>query len=345
MDKKTLMEAFWKIADKESFTPTKTDIYMPRLAKGQYRSVIARGNYGEKSVAAILRASPHEDYQVIAHNFKKYEEAVKRVESPKPEFRRWKRRCATFSTPIIPPEVIKSGKDGELFFMIQFLAPSFGVSERLLPNYPKSNPEQKKSVAKIYWDTRRVLDYLYLGPGSPKDSLDYFIRRLRQFVDAITEAKADDKFISGKLESKAFGFILKHICDMDETRYSFSHFTNTDIIKCGETHYIIDATIEERPQMYDAAFWIWGLTMYAYDIPPKEWLEEMERWMNVFLRGCSYYISALKLSVCLVERMLGTLLVDLPLRHSPFDKLDDKAVAKEAKLAQAVIKYLCASFP
>ena len=202
--------------------------------------------------------------------------------------------------------------------MIQFLAPSFGVSERLLPNYPKSNPEQKKSVAKIYWDTRRVLDYLYLGPGSPKDSLDYF---------------------------KAFGFILKHICDMDETRYSFSHFTNTDIIKCGETHYIIDATIEERPQMYDAAFWIWGLTMYAYDIPPKEWLEEMERWMNVFLRGCSSYISALKLSVCLVERMLGTLLVDLPLRHSPFDKLDDKAVAKEAKLAQAVIKYLCASFP
>jgi len=40
MDKKTLMEAFWKIADKESFTPTKTDIYM--LAETTARNQLRR---------------------------------------------------------------------------------------------------------------------------------------------------------------------------------------------------------------------------------------------------------------------------------------------------------------
>lgn len=343
MDKKTLMEAFGKIAAQTGFVPDKkAKPYMPLLQKGQYRSVIAQGKYGKKAFAAILKVSPYENYQIVADDFRNYRRALENITYNTnlvvaPEIYRLP------ITPVLLPEVLKSGEKGKFSFVIQSTIPR---GERLLPSYPKSSPAQRNLVAKLYWDTRRVLgipwwDIPNIGPE------DYFMRRYCQFTGASAAAKTDETFITKTLENKAFSFIFKHANDMGEMWHSFSHFTNTDIIKCGEAYYIIDATIEARPQMYEAAFWLWGMTMYAYDIPPKKWIKELEKWISAFLRGCPSYTEnpTLTLSVCLVERMLGTLLVDLPLRRSPFDKLGDEAIAKEAKLAQSVIRYLCASFP
>ena len=318
MNKKTLLKAFRDIAKETGFKQdVHEDVWMPKLKKGEYRSIVAQGKFNNRD--ATIKVSPCENYHAITNNFKMYSRLLSARAIPLP-------------LAIKPPHIFLIGNIKGLSVMIQELPKN---EKRLLSQYPSTIAE-KNLVASVFLETRQALDYSM--PIVKQDASEYFAQRLSVYAQ-----QWKPEYIDAKTFISTLAFILKNASDIKLVQ-SFSHFTNNDIVKSGGQYLIIDATIVLRPEMYEPAFWLWGMTMHSYNTPPKEWLKEIKIWTNVFMEKSFYYITnpAAKLSVNLAERMLGILLVDLPLRRSPFEHFSDEIIAREAKLARLIIQRLCA---
>ena len=318
MDKLTLLQFYRKAIEVVGFQEDKKEkSWMPKLGPNDFRSVVRQGSYRGKR--AVIKVSPHENLLVIARDYEHYQKA-------------------TIGQPVVKvPLILRSGKIKGAQYLIQQSAPDGG---RILKNYPLSTRAEKEEVATLYWNTVSYFPEFYLGQWAVSD---YFLERLdKWFAIGKENGAVKSGFISQKEKDRTAELIFSNLKKMKMEPF-FTHFANTDIIKSSKKYYIWDSTIVPKPEAAGIALWIWGATLYAYKLPPARWLEEVRAWTRTFARlapKSRQQNLRLKIRINLLERMLGSLLVDLPLKRSPFYKLSQKEVARATKMARAVLYSL-----
>ena len=92
--------------------------------------------------------------------------------------------------------------------------------------------------------------------------------------------------------------------------------------------------------------------MYSYDRRPLDVLVDIEHWRRAFLKKChnqeTIEIFEIAFYVLLLERVFGTLLVDIPCGKSPFEnegKIDKIKAKKAEKIFIMILKYLLEKLP
>lgn len=287
--------------------------WMPKLAPNDYRSVMRHGAY--KSAPAMLKVSPHEELVKVAKDFLRYQKA------------------AAGKQALQVPKILSHGRVKGAQYLMQEERTD---EERILRNYPFSTTEEKKEVAQLYWKTVKAFPDFKPEFSS---TLEFWVRRLGRAFEAGKGSRAAERgFITEEEKVKAAAYLLSSAGELRVAPF-FSHFANTDVTKAGGQCFVWDATIVSRPEMYGAAAWMWGATLHAWRVKPADWMEEVEEWSSAFAEAAPAELREVKrkLHLNLQERMLVTLLVDLPLRRSPFDRLPPSAVTQATKVVRAAL--------
>lgn len=317
MEKQTLLSLFEAVRQQTGFEETMPEArWVKKLGPNEYRAVIGHGMY--KGTRATLRVSPSEPLYREAHKFQQYSFAAERKGA------------------LLVPRVMVSGTHDAVEYVIQD-EPLDGdriISLKKDKPYPYSTEEEKKEAAKLYWETVKIFSSFEQGDSS---SMEFLIVRLGTFFEiARANGAVRRGFITDKERDQIAQYLLSSAHEL-EMKPFFSHFSNTDVVKAQGKYFAQDAEITWRPEAYGAAFWIWGATMYAYDVSPVDWLKEVEEWMDAFVRAAPIREAGRKIHLNLQERMLATLLVDLPLERSPFDALSDSEIMKAKEVVRAVL--------
>lgn len=320
MNRKNILELYRHAKGLTGFRESRKEKgWMPKLGPNDFRSVIRHGTYEGRR--AVMQVSPHEDLVKTAKDFEHYQLAA----SGKPMV-------------LQIPKILQLGRSFGAWFLVQESAPS---GERILDNYPLSAGYQKEEVAELYWNT--VVNFPEFDFGDWYVS-DYFIERLDKWF---TLGRENDSVKNGfitQAERERAGRIILTSTVMPSFKIEpfFSHFSNTDVIKVGDAYYIWGVEIVPRPEAAGIAYWLWGATLYAYRRNPKWWSGELDKWIDTFVEFAPENLNLglvnlgeemrEKIRVNLLERFLGSLLVDLPLRRSPFDKLSEREIEKAKKV-------------
>lgn len=315
MEKEKLEHLYNKVVQEIRFHESvENKGWMPKFGPNDYRSVIRHGTY--KGVPAMLKVSPHEEL---------VNEATKA----------WSYQHDVFGKPVLQmPQILTSGKVGAAQFLIQREGPG---GKRILEQYPYSNEEEKKEVARLYWATVQEFPAF---PSEYSSVLEFFIKKLNMLME---HARKDENlpqngFITPKERNKVSQYILDRAYELKMEPF-FSRFSNTDVTKDGTLYFVWDTAIVSRPEEHGAASWIWGATLYAYDWQPKKWMDEVDAWLDAFVDNPppNRHEVRKKIKINLQERMLGALLVDLPLKRSPFDALSTEEIQKARAVARTVL--------
>ncbi len=316
MDRKNILKRYRDAKELTGFKESrKEEGWMPRLGPDDFSSVIRHGIFEGKK--AVMRVSPYENLIRVAENFKRYQ-------------------LFAGGKPMVlqVPKILQLGRSRGAWFLVQESAPS---GERIWSSYPRSDYHQKEEAALLYWNT--VINFPKFNFGNQSVS-DYFLDRLSKWFAVGRENGAvESGFISQREKNEAAKIIFSNL-DCFEMEPFFAHFSNTDIIKVRPDYYYIwGAEIVPKPEAAGIAHWLWGATLHAFLREPKWWLDDLNLWIDISVelapRSRQSYNLRTKIRVNLLERFLGSLLVDLPLKRSPFDKLSEK----EIKKAREVIRF------
>lgn len=314
MNRKNILKLYLDAKELTGFRESRKEKgWMPKLGPNDFGSVIRHGTYEGKK--AVMQVSPHENLVRAAKNLEHYQ-------------------SATVGKPMVlqVPKILQLGRSGGAWFLVQESAPS---GERILSNYPLSAGHQKEEVAELYWKT--VANFPRFDVGK-LPVLDYFLERLNKwFATGRENGAVESGFITQKEKEDVVEVISFELYRLRMEPF-FAHFSNTDIVKAGNAYYIWGAEIVLKPEAAGIAHWLWGATLYAYQRNPKWWLEELNKWIDIFVEfapenlGLGVEDLGTMIRVNLLERFLGSLLVDLPLKRSPFDKLSEKEIEKAKKV-------------
>ena len=233
------------------------------------------------------------------------------------------------------PAILRSGKIKGAQFLIQTSAQG---GTRILPQYPLSTQEEKEEAATLYWNTVNNFPRFDFGEWAISD---YFLERIdKRFTHGRENGAVKSGFITQQEKDKAAQIIFSNLQHL-QVKPFFAHFANTDIVKTEEGYFIWDASIVPKPEAAGIALWLWGATLYAsYQLSANEWLKEIEKWIDVFTKFALKPHAEnlrLKIRINFLERLLGTLLVDLPLKRSPFQDFSDAEIKKATKVIRAVL--------
>jgi len=315
MDRRNILKLYRDAKELTGFRESRKEKgWMPKLGPNDFRSVIKHGTFEGRK--AVMQVSPHENLVKVANDLKRYQSAA----AGKPMV-------------LQVPKILQFGRIAEAWFLIQESAPE---GERILIDYPMSFGYQKEEVAELYWNT--VVNFPKFDFGDWYVS-DYFIERLdKWFTLGRENDSVKNGFITQTEKERAGRIITSTVMPSFKIEPFFSHFSNTDVIKVGDTYYIWGAEIVPKPEAAGIAHWLWGATLYAYQRNPKWWLGELNKWIDAFIEFAPENLNLglvnlgekmrEKIRVNLLERFLGSLLVDLPLRRSPFDKLSEREIKK-----------------
>jgi hypothetical protein len=314
MNRKNILELYRDAKELTGFRESRKEKgWMPRLGPDDFRSVIRHGTYEGRK--AVMQVSPHENLVKTANDFKHYQS----VAAGKPMV-------------LQIPKILQLGRSRGAWFLVQESAPS---GERILDSYPLSAGYQKEEVAELYWKTVANFPKFDIGKWSASD---YFLDRLNKwFAIGRKNGAVESGFITQGEKVEAVEVIFSELGCLRMESF-FAHFSNADIVKAGDAYYIWGAEIVPKPEAAGIAHWLWGATLYAYQQNPKWWLDELNKWIDIFIEfvpenlGLGGADLGTIIRVNLLERFLGSLLVDLPLRRSPFDKLSEREIEKAKKV-------------
>ena len=315
MDKQSLLQLFKTVVGLTDFKEDKkTKGWMPKLGPNDYRSVIRHGWL--KNERAMIKVSPYENLAQIAGDFKRYQKAQK-------------------PGMVKVPEILRSGKIKGGEFLIQ---QSALVGERIQPNYPLSTTEQKEEVAKLYWSTINNFPKYDFGEWAVSD---YFLARLDKWFGLGRENGAvKNGFITQDEKDQAMELIFSNMRLLRVEAF-FDHFANSDIVKTNGQYLIWEAKIVPKPEAAGIALWLWGATLYAYNLPVQKWLAELEGWTKTFIKyapAAKQKDLRLKIKINFLERLLGSLLVDLPFKRSPFQDSSANEIKQAKHLLREVLR-------
>lgn len=316
MDKKSLLKLYKKVTAVTAFREYKKATgWMPKLGLDDFRSVIRQGTY--KGKKAVLKVSPHENLARVAKDFKRYQAA------------------SHGKSVLQTPQIFRSGKIGEAQFLIQQATPD---GQRIIKRYPLSGQREKNEVTRLYWNTVANFPKFDFGDWSASD---YFIERLdKWFALGRENGAVNSGFITQAEKNRAVKIIFGNINVLKMESF-FQRFASTDIVKFADEYFIWDTDIVPKPQAAGIALWLWASTLHAYNVPARKWLKEINAWIATFIKfapPAHQKNLKLKIRLNLLERLLGSLLVDLPLRRSPFQNLSKKQIEKAKELVRTVLR-------
>lgn len=321
MDRATILQLFKQVVETTGFKVNRDVKYikswMARLGPNDYRSVTKHGTYRGKK--AVLKVSPHENLTQIRANYERYQ------------------KMAEGKAPVLEvPTILSSGRIPGVYWLIQESAPK-GV--RILDKYPFSTPEQKREVARLYWNTVANFPAFEFGEWSISD---YFLERIDKWFTAGRENGAVRQgFITQREKDDAVRWIFANLPFLRIEPF-FAHFGNTDIVKAYGRYFIWDASIVPKPEAAGIALWLWNLCIYASYQKSAKWLiSELADWENAFMDealGNRWGRLGITIKINFLERLLGTLLVDLPLGRGPFFHLDKQGLEKATRVIRFVFK-------
>ena len=314
MDRKDILKLYRDAKELTGFRESRKERgWMPKLGPNDFRSVIRHGTFEGKK--AVMQVSPHENLVKVANDFKHYQSVARGK-----------------SMVLQVPKILQLGRSRGAWFLVQESAPE---GKRILDRYPLSAGYQKEEVAELYWKT--AANFPKFDTGKLFAS-DYFLERLNKwFAIGRKNGAVESGFITQEEKNEAVEVIFSELGCLRMESF-FAHFSNTDIVKAGDTYYIWEAEIVPRPEAARIAYWLWGATLYAYRRNPKWWLGELNKWIDIFVEfmpenlGLGRADLGTIIRVNLLERFLGSLLVDLPLRRSLFDKLSEREIEKAKKV-------------
>lgn len=311
MDEKNLMKLYRRVVGKAGFKEDKnSEGWMPKLGPDDYRSVIREGESVKDR--AVITVSPHDNLYEIGRRLDSYSFKTQSITEPI----------------IRVPQVICQNniydRNGRVSasYMIQRVLPDGG---RILQNLPLSSTvAEKEEVSRLYWNTIKFFPRVELG-FPVYTTGDYFLEQTNKLFAKARECQTTvvrDKTITEKEKDAALVLIFRHSVKV-KMKYFFAHLGNTDIVKTNDgLYYIWNAPIVSKPECAGIAYWLWNLAMYSYDLRPKQFLKEIGQWLVTFENYAPKHERRnleLKIWINLLERMLGALLVDIPLRRSPLD--------------------------
>src|SRR3989338_2152064 len=313
MDKKNLLKLYRQVVRETGFKEDKTsEGWMPQLGPDDYRSVIREGRLNRER--AVITVSPHEDLYEIADHLDTYRFQTHDMAEPiirVPPIMQWRKLYNRDDTM-------------KVSYMIQRALPN---GDRILQNFPRqSSAEEKAEAAKLYWNTVKNFPKIDPDPSS-YSATDYFLERADKFFASGRQWRTSiekERLITEKEKNSALAVIFRHCMNMKMQPF-FAHFGNADIVKTGDVRYYIwNSPIVFKPECAGIAYWIWSLVMNSYDLRPKRMLGELGQWLMAFdtyapLKQQNDPKFGIRIWVNLVERMLGALLVDIPLSRSPLD--------------------------
>lgn len=259
---------------------------------------------------------------------------------------------------------------------------SWVVRERVngtspLEDFPPGSGRVNEEVIRLYWNTVAVFSEmeeqgLSQAFGEPEDPEGFMRKKLEKWIELSKFLK--NKRLKQKLgvfESIA-GNVFRYIfyesnlwetTDLEMDLF-FRNFGNTDIVVGHDkSYYLPNPEIILLPQFYGAAYFVWNILMYSYDryddelpdfIIHNSIVEEVERWRGEFYLSCPNDLKDkfhTAFYLLLFERVIATLLVDIPLKRSPFDvkRQEGDEGAKRAQKAEIifveVLKYLLGIIP
>ena len=259
---------------------------------------------------------------------------------------------------------------------------SWVVRERVegtnpLVDYSRTAPiVDSLTITSLYWNTFSVFSALEekseIEPAGGFE--DFFRERLKKWTkqgEVFTDKKSKEKFVVLRtVADDMFRYIFYEtdLCQsVDlEMRLFFKNFGNTDIVVQGDNFYLPNSEIAFLPQFYGASYFVWNVLMYSYnhygDDMPEDVIyesvkEEIMSWEREFYESCPTDLTSkfgVAFSLLLFERVIATLLVDIPLRRSPFDVKGQEGVEgdegarraqKSEKFFVAALKYLMVTIP
>lgn len=221
-----------------------------------------------------------------------------------------------------------------------------------LPRFPFSSSSQKKVVADLYWKTvesfsemcqRDEKIAITMAKNEGQFSSLYF-GRLNRWLDIGKDAWRKSTGTKGEKQREKEQYIqdrkmieeiirsLKGSRIVEESALSpqlfFKHFGYTDMVYDEGTGQfgLPMAGMGIYPQYYGAAYWVWNMLMHSYGQSPSWAAQEVSKWFMAFMRsvprsaGTSSYFFSLGFHFNLLERVAASLLADIPLERSPFDK-------------------------
>lgn len=311
MDKINILKLYRRAVQKTGFRENKKNPgWMPKIGPNDYRSVIRHGWY--KNIPSVIKVSPHEDLLTIANNFIRYQKVVKN----KPAIK-------------VPAVLIKGRLTGGQFLIQKSADHDQPQGVRVIKCWPMSTQAEKEEVAKLYWNTVAAFPKFNFNEWAISD---YFVMRLEKTLAANRDYKVPTrKFITPQEKDQTIAYIFSNAYKLKMETF-FVHFANTDIVKTPDRQYFIwESHIVPKPEAAGIALWLWTATLYAYNIPISTWQKEITLWLKTFNKYAPKQHQKnlnQKIQINFAERILGTLLLDLPLKRSPFDNLSINAIER-----------------
>lgn len=221
-----------------------------------------------------------------------------------------------------------------------------------LPRFPFSSSSQKKVIADLYWKTMESFSEMCqrdekmavtMAKNEGQFSSLYFGRLNRWLAtgeDAwrkVTGTKGQkqrekEQYLQDRKMIEEIIRSLKSSHIVEESALSpqlfFKHFGYTDMVYDGDTGQfgLPMADMGIYPQYYGATYWVWNMLMHGHGQSPSWAAQEVNKWFMAFVYSAPRSEGAFPSSfswgfhVNLLERVVASLLVDIPLERSPFDK-------------------------
>ncbi len=338
MKKSELEKLYRRVAKEIGFKEDPTQKgWMPKLGPNDYKCKIIHGF--TKSGSVTLFAGPKDfidpDFLLLDGSYK-----VAQSKAPKPH--------------ILLPCILEIKTEEDCCWFTKERVDG----TRLLRDFPFFDGLEKFNIANLYWNTVDVFSRIEQAE-SKANFEDFFRDRLKKWVELGKSCKS--KASKQKLETLRtvaddfFRYVfyetdLGEIADLEMGLF-FKNFGNTDIVVQGDNFYLPSSEIVPLPQFYGAAYFVWNMLMYVHDSEKEGVVEDIQEWRGAFYGTCpkelrnQFFIG---FNLLLFERVMGALLVDIPLRRSPFDAKggEGRARAKRAeKIFVEVLKYLLNKIP
>ena len=205
--------------------------------------------------------------------------------------------------------------------------------------------EEMAKFAGLYWDT--WINFPKFG-SSNQPASTYFLERLQKWFSESRDAS----ILKNPLVSKAVSVIFEESRVLEtgesiEMGNFFSNFGFTDIVIVGDTPYIWNAEIVPKPQGVGMAANMWTTLVHGSLEAPIDKLKDLQRrWTIAFMEEgwecrhyCNHDQTYKAIRANLLERLIATLLIDIPNRRSPYDKASDNEVATAKSKILSLLQF------
>ena len=350
MKKSELEKIYRKVAKEIGFKKDPVrEGWMPKLGPNDYKCKIVHGftEKGAVTLPVTLTVGPKGTIDMDALKIAADYVSARKLNNPN----------------IALPRVLDFANCNDMSWVVRERIPG----KNPLDIFPFAADWQKRKIAQLYWNTVAVFSAME-SENQQAGNFEYFIRnRLDKWVivGKVCKSKENRKKheVFENIANNFFRFVFYEtdLCESAdiEMQLFFKNFGSTDLV-CStniffpyNNYYLPSSEIVFLPEFYGAAYFVWNVLMYSYErLSVTGTIEDMKIWQEIFKENCPVWELKNKFDlvfcILLFERVVATLLVDIPLRRSPFDVKGQEGARraqKSEKFFVAALKYLMVTIP